>query len=62
MIAQSPILAGMAIGFFSWLGFTMTTIANNALYLKKPFALVAIDAGHYLVTFVVSGAIIGALL
>ena len=50
---------GAVVGFMNWLGFVAVTQLNHVLYAKRPLALVAIDAGYWLVGLVIIGAILG---
>ena len=50
---------GAVVGFMNWLGFVAVTQLNHVLYAKRPLALVAIDAGYWLVGLVIMGAILG---
>lgn len=54
------IAGGLQLGFWVWLGFIVTTHINSVLYENKPFALFAINAGHYLVGLLTAGAILAA--
>jgi len=53
-------LTGAVGGAFVWLGFIATTQLGKVFWEGKSWALYALDAGHYLVTLVVMGAILGA--
>jgi hypothetical protein len=54
------ILAGIATGALMWVGFVVTTMAVNNAYAGRKTTLTVIDAGHWLVALVVTGAIVGA--
>ena len=56
---MSP-LRGAEVGAMCWLGFTGATMFTNSMFSQKPVKLWAIDAGYYLVCFVVAGLILGA--
>lgn len=49
---------GLAVGFFSWLGFVAATMINNVLYEKRSFANYFINVGYYLVGFMAMGVIL----
>jgi hypothetical protein len=51
---------GLISGFLVWLGFVATTISVNYAFSKKPFMLIAIDAGHWLAVLLLMGIILGA--
>ena len=51
---------GVVVGSLVWLGFLATTLAGSVLWENKPWALYFLNAGHYLLTLVVMGAILGA--
>ena len=52
---------GAMVGFFAWLGFTVTALAVVQTFgYRKPMFTV-IDGGNWLVTLLAMGAIIGAL-
>jgi uncharacterized protein DUF1761 len=56
---QVTIKNAMISGAFIWAGFILTTVVvNNAFAMRKPM-LSVIDAGHWLGTLLVIGAIIG---
>lgn len=44
--------------FFLWLGFVATTHIGSVLFEKKPLALFAINAVHYLVGLALAGAVL----
>ncbi len=49
---------GMQLGFWIWLGFVATIQTGQALFQEKPFKLLLIDAGYYLVQLMVMGSLI----
>jgi hypothetical protein len=51
---------GALVGFSAWLGFVLTTNLAGALYAAKPVKLFLIDAGYFLIAFIVMGGILGA--
>jgi hypothetical protein len=53
--------AGLSNAFWSWLGFVAPITLGTVLWDGKPWKLFAINAGHYLATMLVMGAILGAM-
>ena len=53
--------AGMISGAFAWFGFVLTTIAVNNAYTFRSWKITAIDAMHWLVVFIIIGAVVGGL-
>lgn len=51
---------GMQAGFWSWLGFVVTTNAGGVLWEKRPLGLYVMNMAYYLVTLLVMGAILAA--
>lgn len=51
---------GMQVALLAWLGFTAATTLGDYLYTKRPMKLFVINDGHYLATFLVMGAVLGA--
>jgi hypothetical protein len=52
--------SGIVTGALVWLGFVVTTMAVTNLYAGRRTTLTVIDAGHWLASLVVIGAIVGA--
>ncbi|MCI0344523.1 MAG: DUF1761 domain-containing protein [Chloroflexi bacterium] len=52
---------GAFIGALGWLGFTATASFADFLFSGRPWPLFSIQNGYQLVSFVVMGAIVGAL-
>jgi hypothetical protein len=50
---------GIKLGFFVWLGFTVTAMVMNDAFEGKPPALTSINAGYHLLYMMVMGAIVG---
>ena len=44
---------------FAWGGFVITTVLVNNAFAGRRYMLTAIDAGHWLLTLIVMGAVIG---
>jgi hypothetical protein len=55
--ARGPAL-GAAVGFFNWLGFILVVHLDDWAAAKRPFKLVAINAGNTLVSLLIMGAIL----
>jgi len=53
--------AGLAAGFFVWLGFVATTSGANTLFGDRTFRLWYVQNGNHLLTLLVMGAIIGLM-
>lgn len=51
----------MMIGFGVGLGFIATALGVNYLFQRKSLVLFAIDAGYWIVTYTLMGAVFGAL-
>lgn len=56
------ITSGVLVGVICWLGFVITSLAANNVYLKARLLLTFIDGGHWLGVLVIQGAVLGALL
>lgn len=52
-------LEGAQVGFWLWLGFVATTSLGDYTFGKKPSLLYWIGNGYWLVTLLVTGAILG---
>ena len=50
---------GLTTAFWLWLGFVATTMAVNHRFQAKGWDLTAIDGGHWLLSMLIQGAIIG---
>jgi hypothetical protein len=53
-------LYGIKMGLAVWLGFVTTVQLTNALFMRQPAKLYAINTGYQLVCYVVMGAIMAA--
>jgi hypothetical protein len=51
---------GLAVGFFAWLGFVITSMAVNNGFGGRNMMVTVIDGGHWLTVLLVMGLIIGA--
>jgi hypothetical protein len=56
---QTSWLTGLAIGFLVWAGFVFTTRFVGYLFEGQNLTLFLIDASHFLVIFLIMGAIVG---
>jgi hypothetical protein len=52
-------LRGMRVGILLWLGFVLTTYATESVFEAKPWSLLAINAGFWLLGMILMGAIVG---
>ena len=52
------LMGGLQLGFWLWLGFNATVLIGSTLWENKPFSLYLINTAHYLVAFLVMGAIL----
>ncbi|MSR85497.1 DUF1761 domain-containing protein [Candidatus Uhrbacteria bacterium] len=52
--------AGVMAGFWSWLGFIAPVTLGSVLWENKSWNLWILNNGHYLVSLLVMGAILGA--
>ena len=50
---------GIIAAAIVWFGFVLTTIVGNYAFHQRSYTLMAIDAGGWLVAFVIIGAIVG---
>jgi len=49
---------GLLIGFICWLGFIAVPLLSETLYERRPFKLLAINAGYWLVALLISGGLL----
>ncbi|MBA4198753.1 MAG: hypothetical protein C0459_14485 [Chitinophaga sp.] len=54
------LVGGIKLGLFASVVFCSPPLAMSHLYLKKPFALIAIDCAYHIIGSAIAGAIIGA--
>lgn len=59
-VGANNVVRGLETGLWLWMGFVATTMAINYAFGQRPQKLWAIDAGYFLVTFLVSGALLAA--
>jgi hypothetical protein len=53
------LIPGVRVSFFLWLGFVATPLLSTTMYEGRPVALFAINAGYWLVSMLLMGAVIG---
>lgn len=58
---QVTLQNGVISGAFCWFGFVLTTMAVNYSFSRRNVRLLLIDAGNWLMEFIVIGAIVGAM-
>lgn len=58
---QVTIRNGLISALFLWFGFVLTTMVVNYSFAGRDRRLLAIDAGNWLIVFIVIGAVIGAI-
>lgn len=58
---QVTLRNGVISAAFIWFGFVLTTMTVNFAFSGRDRRLLAIDAGNWLIVFLVIGAVIGAL-
>lgn len=51
---------GMTVGFWNWVGFIFVVQMDQWAAAKRPFQLVLLNSGSYLVALVIMGAILAA--
>jgi hypothetical protein len=56
---RQTIWRGVKAGFWLWLGFVLTTSATQSVFEVRPFSLLAVDAGFWLLAMILMGAIVG---
>lgn len=59
---MNTVLLGAITGFFAFAGFSMPVTVSSNMFARRSDDLIKIELGNQLVTLVVIGAIIGALL
>jgi hypothetical protein len=60
-VGQVTLLNGVISAGFVWFGFVLTTMIVNFNFSGRNKRLLAIDAGNWLIVFLVIGAVIGAM-
>jgi hypothetical protein len=51
--------SGVIAAALLWIGFVATTMSANYSFSRRPFKLLAIDSGHWLLVLMLQGAVIG---
>lgn len=54
----SGIHAGVFVGFICWLGFVAAPLLSETMYERRPYKLYAINAGYWLTSLLISGAVL----
>jgi hypothetical protein len=57
---DANIVSGIKTGAIISIGWVVTSIGTNYLFSRKSFKLFLIDAGHFVVWFILAAAILGA--
>ncbi len=60
MVGAATLGAGLALGFWVWLGFVATVTLASVLYEKRSVNLYILNNGYQLISLLVMGAILGA--
>ncbi len=58
-LGMTTIGGGLAVAFWAWLGFVVSSMAMNHRYQGYGWDLTAIDGGHWLGALLIMGAVIG---
>ena len=59
MGARGSLADGLAVGFYAWLGFVMTTMVVNYGFQGQRRMLTVIDGGHWLGVLLIQALVIG---
>jgi len=60
-VGQVTVRNGVISALFLWFGFVLTTMVVNYSFAGRNRRLLVIDAGNWLVVFVVIGAVVGVI-
>jgi hypothetical protein len=60
MTGPQTALRGMKVGAILWLGFELTAYSTEYVFEVRPWSLLGINAGFWLIGMVLMGAIVGA--
>lgn len=55
------LMDGLTGGFFTWLGFIVPLNLNSVAFDGKPWSLFGVNAGYYLVSLLVAGALVAGV-
>jgi hypothetical protein len=58
-LGSVTIRSAVISALFAWGGFVLTTVLVNNAFSGRRYMLTAIDAGHWLLTLIVIGVVIG---
>jgi len=50
---------GIKVGALLWLGFVLTTCSTEYVFEERPYSLLAVNAGYWLLGMMLMGAIVG---
>jgi hypothetical protein len=60
-VGPITVRSGIIAGALCWFGFVLTTMLVNNSFERRDRRLILIDAGHWLLVFLLMGAVLGAL-
>ncbi len=60
LIGREGWQAGLHVGLVVGIGVVLPVVSINYLYQRKPYGLIAIDAGHMILGLAIVGTILGA--
>jgi hypothetical protein len=52
-------IRGIKVGALLWLGFVLTTCSTEYVFEERPYSLLAVNAGYWLLGMMLMGAIVG---
>lgn len=61
-VATLGLMGGVTAGFLVWLGFMAPLSLNAVAFERRSWTLFGINAGYYLLTMLIAGAIFGSML
>jgi hypothetical protein len=59
-VGAADAASGAWVGFLAWIAFVATVMLNGVFFERKSWTLYWINAGYYLVSLVVAGALLAA--
>src|SRR3989344_4523376 len=60
-LGLSGVMAGLKTGFIGWIGFVVTVLLSTVAWEGKSWNLWLLNAGYYLLAFLVMGVIVGVM-
>ena len=60
-LGDMGLMSGIQSGFWTWLGFVATSMLGKVLWEGKSWKLYVLDAGYYLVSLVLMGAVLAMI-